>query len=66
MTTKRAAKPKRDGRVNNGAVNRGLGEAAYLVRGPSDLFVRMAERAEREGWKLSDTWRRAAELFLAK
>lgn len=60
------ATKKKDGRESNGAPNRGLGEASYLVRGTAELFEAMRARAEAEDWSLADTWRRAATEFLAR
>lgn len=56
---------KKDGRANNGAENRGLSEASYLVRGPKELLEAMAERAKALGIKQAEAWRTAAEEFLA-
>jgi hypothetical protein len=60
-----ASKKKSDGRKNNGAEDRGLGEAAYLVRGPAALIDAMKKEAERSGQTISTVWRKAAELYLS-
>lgn len=57
---------KRDGRKNNGAVDQGLSEAAYLVRGPAALHEAMKALAEANGQTLAVVWRRAAEAYLAE
>lgn len=54
------------GRANNGPEDRGLTQDSQIVRGPHALLQAMRVRAERDGVKISDAWRAAAELYLRR
>jgi hypothetical protein len=51
-------------RRDNGPEDQGLGQDSQIVRGPKALLEAMRKRAELDGQKVAEAWRRAAELYL--